>query len=44
MVPFPQNWVNKDSGKPLPPGFWIGLILVTALICIVNMCKGGVIP
>lgn len=43
MVPFPYQ-STKDSGKPLPPGFWIGLILVTALICIVNMCKGGVIP
>jgi hypothetical protein len=43
MVPFPYR-PTKDSGKPIPPGFWIGVILVFMLIYLTNQCKGGVVP
>ena len=44
MVPFPQNFISKDPGNKLPPGFWIGLILILTLMYLVNQCKGGVVP
>ena len=43
MVPFPYQ-STKDPGKSIPPGFWIGLVLVFALIYLTNQCKGGVVP
>jgi len=44
MVPFPKDYIEKDSGKSLPPGFWIGIVLVFILIYLTNQCKGGVVP
>ena len=32
----------KDQGGPLPPGFWIGIMLVAVLFIWLHGCKGGV--
>lgn len=37
----------KDPGRPLPsvpPGFWIGVIIVIVLFVWLHGCKGGVSP
>ena len=32
----------KDPGGPLPPGFWIGVIMLAILFCYMHGCSGGV--
>ena len=45
MNPFPtKDYVNKDPGKKLPPGFWIGVIMVILLFTWLHGCEGGVSP
>lgn len=45
MVPFPKkDYLKKDSGKPIPPGFWIGVALVLGLFAWLHGCEGGVAP
>ena len=34
----------KDPGKPLPPGFWIGIVILAILFCWMHGCQGGVSP
>lgn len=34
----------KDPGGPLPPGFWIGVVIVILLFICLHGCKGGVSP
>ena len=34
----------KDPGGPLPPGFWIGVIIVVLLFAWLHGCQGGVSP
>lgn len=34
----------KDPGGPLPPGFWIGVIIAILLFIWLHGCKGGVSP
>jgi hypothetical protein len=46
MVPYKgKTYYDKEPGKPLQPGFWIGLALVLLLLQLINQCKtGGVVP
>ena len=32
----------KDPGGPLPPGFWIGAVIIVILFIWLHGCKGGV--
>ena len=42
-VPFKKNY-NKIDDQPIPPGFWIGIIMILILLFIVDRCKGGGFP
>lgn len=32
----------KDPGGTLPPGFWIGVVIIVLLLIWLRGCKGGV--
>jgi len=32
--------MTSASKEPLPPGFWIGLVMVTCLVLLMH-CQGG---
>ena len=34
----------KDPGGPLPPGFWISVVIVIIIFAWLHGCKGGVSP
>ena len=36
--------MTKDSGNKLPPGFYIGVIIVIFLFAWLHGCEGGVSP
>lgn len=38
---FKKERYDKIDNKKVPPGFWIGLIMVLILFELVNRCKGG---
>lgn len=37
-----KNQYFKDPGGPLPPGFWIGVVMMVLLLIWLHGCKGGV--
>lgn len=37
-----KRYCFKDPGGPLPPGFWIGVIIILLLFVWLHGCKGGV--
>ena len=38
---FKKERYDKIGNEPMPPGFWIGLVLVLLLLYFVQTCKGG---
>lgn len=38
---FKKQRYDKIGNEPVPPGFWIGLIMVLILLYLVQNCKGG---
>lgn len=41
MYPSLKKYYYKDEGDSLPPGFWIGIIMILILFYFVERCKGG---
>lgn len=41
--PFKKHY-NKINDEPIPPGFWIGIVMVLILLFVVDQCKGGGFP
>lgn len=43
MIPYNKSY-QKCPNDPVPPGFWIGAIIVLLLFAWLHGCEGGVIP